>query len=69
VSSGTGLVTVPDVGTMTQAAAVNALTAAGFKTQVTLHTGGGTVGTVISQSPVAGSQATSGSTVTITVAQ
>lgn len=69
VSNGTGLVTVPNVVTMTQADAVNALTAAGFKSHVTLHTGGGPVGTVTAQSPVAGSKAASGATVGITVAQ
>lgn len=69
VSSGTGLVTVPNVVTMTQANAVNALTAAGFKSQVTLHTGGGPVGTVTGQNPVGGAKAAGGSTVDITVAQ
>jgi eukaryotic-like serine/threonine-protein kinase len=69
VSTGVAQVTVPDVGGMTQADAVNALTAVGFKTQVTLHTGGGPVGTVISQSPAANAKAPAGSTVQITVAQ
>ena len=69
VSNGTGLVTVPNVVTMTQANAVNALTAAGFKSQVTLHTGGGPVGTVTGQNPAAGAKAAGGSTVGITVAQ
>jgi beta-lactam-binding protein with PASTA domain len=69
VSTGSDLVVVPNVVTMTQANAVNALTAAGFKSTVTLHTGGGPVGTVISQVPLAGAKAASGSTVAITVAQ
>jgi serine/threonine-protein kinase len=69
VSTGIAQVTVPDVGGMTQADAVNALTAVGLKTQVTLHTGGGPVGTVISQNPLANVKAPAGSTVTITVAQ
>jgi serine/threonine-protein kinase len=69
VSTGPGLVTVPDVGGLMQADAVNALTAAGFKSQIALHTGGGTVGTVIAQSPVAGAKAATGSTVVITVVQ
>jgi serine/threonine-protein kinase len=69
VSTGPGLVAVPDVVTMTQADAVNALTAAGFTSHVTLHTGGGTVGTVIDQTPNAGVKAAPGSTVEITVVQ
>ncbi len=69
VSSGPGTVRVPNVVGMTQADAVNALTAAGFKSQITLQTGGGTVGDVVDQSPNAGTRAVSGSTVTITVVQ
>ena len=69
VSSGPARVTVPGVVGKTQAAAVNALTAAGFLSQITLQTGGGTVGTVVGQSPVSGSKAASGSTVVITVVQ
>jgi serine/threonine-protein kinase len=69
VSTGPAMVAVPDVMGATQADAVNALTAAGFTSHVTLHTGGGPVGTVIGQSPVAGADAVSGSTVVITVAQ
>ena len=69
VSTGPGLAAVPDVVTMTQADAVNALTAAGFTSHVTLLTGGGTVGTVIDQTPNAGVKAAPGSTVEITVAQ
>jgi eukaryotic-like serine/threonine-protein kinase len=69
VSSGPAQTVVPDVGGMTQANAVNALTNAGFKTQITFQTGGGTVGTVIDQSPAANTKATTGSTVVITVVQ
>jgi beta-lactam-binding protein with PASTA domain len=54
---------------MTQANAVNALTAAGFKAQIILQTGGGPVGTVVAQNPAAGAKAASGSTVKITVVQ
>ncbi|MDO8963412.1 MAG: PASTA domain-containing protein [Coriobacteriia bacterium] len=67
VSSGPAIVVVPDVVTKTQADAVNALTAAGFKAQVTEQTGGGTVGTVVDQSPNAGGKAPAGSVVVITV--
>jgi beta-lactam-binding protein with PASTA domain len=69
VSTGPALVAVPDVIGATQADAVNMLTAAGFASHVTLHTGGGPVGTVIGQSPAAGVKAAGGSTVVITVAQ
>jgi serine/threonine-protein kinase len=69
VSNGPALVAVPDVRTMAQADAVNALTAAGFKSQIVLQTGGGPVGTVISQSPAAGADVAAGSTVRITVVQ
>lgn len=69
VSTGPSTTAVPAVVGMTQAAAVNALTAAGFKTQITQQTGGGTVGNVIDQSPSAGTKAPTGSTVTITVVQ
>jgi serine/threonine-protein kinase len=69
VSTGPALVAVPDVIGATQADAVNTLTAAGFTSHVTLHTGGGPVGTVIGQSPAAGVKAADGSTVIITVAQ
>lgn len=69
VSSGPALVAVPGLIGKTQADAVNALTAAGFKSQITLHTGGGPIGSVIDQSPASGTKAASGSTVVITVAQ
>jgi serine/threonine-protein kinase len=69
VSTGPSTTAVPDVIGKTQAQAVNALTAAGFLAQVTLQTGGGTVGDVIDQSPASGTKATTGSTVVITVVQ
>jgi beta-lactam-binding protein with PASTA domain len=67
VSTGPASVAVPDVVGDTQATAVNALTAAGFKSRIAFQTGGGTVGTVVAQSPAAGTKAASGSTVVITV--
>lgn len=69
VSAGPGQVTVPNVEGMTQSQAVNALSAAGFLTQVKQQTGGGTAGTVVDQSPAGGVRADPGSTVIITVAQ
>jgi beta-lactam-binding protein with PASTA domain len=69
VSTGPSQATVPSVMGKTQADAVNALTAAGFLSSITLHTGGGPVGTVIGQSPAGGKKANTGSTVTITVVQ
>jgi eukaryotic-like serine/threonine-protein kinase len=69
VSTGPQTAEVPSVTTKTQADAVNMLTAAGFKTQVELQTGGGPVGTVADQSPEAGTKAAVGSTVVITVIQ
>jgi len=69
VSAGPGQVTVPNVEGMTQSQAVNALSAAGFLTQVKQQTGGGTVGTVVDQSPTGGVKADPGSTVIVTVVQ
>ena len=69
VSTGAATTIVPNVVGKTQAAAVNALTAAGFLSTVTLQTGGGTVGNVIAQSPTSGTKAATGSTVVITVVQ
>ncbi len=69
VSTGPARASVPGVVGMTQANAVNALTAAGFKSRITLQTGGGTVGDVVAQSPAAGAGAAPGSTVVITVVQ
>ena len=67
VSTGPSTASVPDVIGKTQASAVNALTSAGFLTQVILQTGGGTSGDVIDQSPASGTKAATGSTVAITV--
>jgi serine/threonine-protein kinase len=69
VSTGPATTTVPNVVGKTQAQAVNSLTAAGFLAQVTLQTGGGTVGDVVDQSPASGTKAPTGSKVTITVVQ
>ena len=68
VSSGPNQVSVPDVVGMSQSAAVNALTAAGFQVSVSQAVStNANIGKVISQSPSAGSKANQGSTVTITV--
>ncbi len=69
VSSGPPNSTVPDVKGDTQVTAVNALTSAGFRSQIATQTGGGTVGTVVKQRPTGGTKAAPGSTVVITVAQ
>jgi len=69
VSTGPAQATVPNVIGKTQASAVNTLTSAGFLTQVTLQTGGGTVGSVVDQSPAGSTKAASGSAVVITVVQ
>jgi serine/threonine-protein kinase len=67
VSTGPATASVPNLVGRTQAAAVNALTSAGFLTQVILQTGGGTSGVVVDQSPASGATAAKGSTVAITV--
>ncbi len=68
VSAGPKQSTIPDVVGLTQSAAVNALSAAGFEVSVSQVTSSpGNVGKVISQSPGAGGKANAGSTVTITV--
>jgi len=67
VSTGPATASVPNLVGRTQAAAVNALTSAGFLTQVILQTGGGTSGVVVHQSPASGATAAKGSTVAITV--
>lgn len=69
ISTGPAPVEVPSVTGKTQTDATNILTNAGFKVKVTEATGGGPVGTVTDQSPGGGTQATPGSTVTITVAK
>lgn len=68
VSSGPAKVAVPDVGGQTQAAAVSALSAAGFNVTVnTQSSSAANNGKVINQSPSAGTMADKGSTVIITV--
>jgi membrane peptidoglycan carboxypeptidase len=60
---------VPNVVGMTQSAAEDAITAAGFQTSVAdqIITDPSKYGVVLSQSPASGTQATQGATVTITV--
>ena len=65
----TGEVEVPDVVNMTQADAEATLRDQGFNPVPVMVTGTGTPGTVVSQSPTAGSFARLGSTVTINVIQ
>jgi serine/threonine-protein kinase len=65
----TGEVAVPDVVNMTQSDAEATLRDRGFNPVAVPVTGGGTPGTVVSQSPTAGSFARLGSTVTINVVQ
>ena len=70
VSSGVEQVTVPGVVGRSQADATSALTAKGFKVQVTttsLSPGDSNVGKVMSQAPESGETASKGSTVGITV--
>lgn len=62
VSSGSGMIEVPNVVGMTFEAAKSALQAAGFNVDVS---GSGTK--VISQSPISGNKAKKGSTITITL--
>ena len=68
VSSGPKQATVPDVVGLTQSAAVNAISAAGFQVNVSQAVSTATnIGKVIGQSPAALTKADVGSTVTITV--
>lgn len=68
VSSGPKQATVPDVVGLSQSAAVNAISAAGFQVNVSQAVSTNTnIGKVISQSPAALTKADVGSTVTITV--
>ncbi len=68
VSSGPKQAAVPNVVGMSQSEAVNSLSAAGFRVNVSqVVTTPANVGRVITQSPDAGTQADDGSTVTITV--
>jgi beta-lactam-binding protein with PASTA domain len=69
ISSGKPLAQVPDVTGQSRAAASAALSNAGFKVQVTTQTSSSAApGSVISQDPSGGAQASAGSTVTIVVA-
>ncbi len=68
VSSGPKQTAVPNVVGMSQSEAVNSLSSAGFRVNVSqVVTTPANVGKVITQSPDAGTQANDGSTVTITV--
>jgi serine/threonine-protein kinase len=68
VSSGPNQVPVPDVVGMSQSAAANALSSAGFGVSVSQAVStNANIGKVISQNPPAGSKADQGSTVGITV--
>ncbi len=68
VSSGAKQATVPDVVGLSQSAAVNAISAAGFQVNVSQAVSTNTnIGKVISQNPAALTKADVGSTVTITV--
>jgi serine/threonine-protein kinase len=70
VSSGKAKVPVPDVKGQKEGPARSALQAAGFKVQVSRQPAGGSPpGTVLDQSPAAGTQVLPGSTVNIVVAQ
>jgi serine/threonine-protein kinase len=69
VSKGPQMVAVPDEVTKTKADAVTDLRAAGFKVKVVEQESTLTAGTVISQSPTAGTKAVKGSSVTIVVAK
>ncbi len=69
-SSGPPKLTVPSVVGMTQSSAQSTLTNAGFKVQINGQPSTTTPpGTVMSQSPGAGGQASAGSTVTVNVSQ
>jgi eukaryotic-like serine/threonine-protein kinase len=69
VSAGPLKRTVPNVTGQTESAARSTLTSAGFGVQVVTTTSKQSPGTVVSQNPPAGTQATPGSTVTIDVAK
>jgi serine/threonine-protein kinase len=70
VSTGPAKKTVPNVTGDSETTARAALQSAGFSVTVTTKTtGSAAAGSVIGQSPVGGTQATPGSTVTIVVAQ
>jgi hypothetical protein len=69
VSSGSALVSVPNVVNLTQAAATTAITNAGLVVGTVSNASSATVpaGSVISQNPVGATQVASGSAVTLTV--
>jgi beta-lactam-binding protein with PASTA domain len=69
VSSGTGLIAVPNVVNATQAAATATITAAGLTVGAVTTASSATVpaGAVIGQSPIAGAQVVSGSAVALVV--
>jgi serine/threonine-protein kinase len=70
VSAGPPRKTVPNVTGQTESAARSALSSAGFTVQViSVQSSSAKPGTVVSQNPAAGTQATPGSTVTIDIAK
>ncbi len=70
VSSGAATKSVPDVVGQSQSSATSTLQGAGFQvTTSTLASSNVTAGNVISQTPTAGSQASSGSTVALVIAK
>jgi eukaryotic-like serine/threonine-protein kinase len=70
ISSGKPLVKVPDVTNQSQSSAKSALRNAGFQVQTTTQTStSAKAGTVISQNPSGGTQAPSGSTVSLVIAK
>jgi serine/threonine-protein kinase len=69
VSSGPATKTVPSVVGQSQANATSTLQGAGFQVQTTTQQSSVTAGNVISQSPTAGTQAQSGSTVSLVIAK
>jgi serine/threonine-protein kinase len=70
VSSGAATKSVPDVVGQSQSSATSTLQGAGFQvTTSTLASSSATAGNVISQTPKAGSQASSGSTVALVIAK
>ncbi len=68
VSSGKPLVTVPDVTGQSQDSARSALQAAGFQVTTSTKPSSATAGNVISQDPAGGTDAASGSTVSLVIA-
>jgi len=68
VSSGKPLVSVPNVVGQSQDSAKSALQGAGFQVSTNTQSSSAKAGNVINQDPAGGSQAASGSTVTLTIA-